>query len=139
MNRLNGQISSVVTVGTVSRVGIEAGGATLSAVVLETPDTAPWLRMGGTIVCLFKETEVGLARALTTPVTFGNRLEAIVESVEAGELFARVRLRYPGGEFAALVGAEEAGTMDIREGETLTALIHPGEITLMVPEGPDVS
>jgi len=137
VNRLSGEISSIVTVGAVSRVGIGIAGATLSAVVLETPETAPWLRTGGKIVCLFKETEVGLARTLTSPVTFGNRLEGVVESADHGELFTRVRLTCPAGTFTALVGAAEAGAMEIRGGETLTALIHPGEITLMVPDGPD--
>jgi len=138
VNRFRGHISSIVTSGTVSRVGVEVGGAVLSAVVLETPDTAAYLRTGGTIVCLFKETEVGLARALTTPVTFGNVLEGVVESTENGVLFTRVRLRCAGGELTALVGSAEADAMDIRTGETLTALIHPGEISLMVPEEPDV-
>jgi len=137
VNRLSGQIASIVTVGTVSRVGIEIAGATLSAVVLETPETAAWLRTGGAIDCLFKETEVGLARALTSPVTFGNRLEGVVKSTEHGKMFTRVRLTCPGGDFTALVGTMEAGAMDIRSGETLTALIHPGEITLMAPDGPD--
>jgi len=138
VNRFHGHISSIVTAGTVSRVGVDVGGAVLSAVVLETPDTAAYLRTGGAIVCLFKETEVGLARALTTPVTFGNVLDGVVEAMENGVLFTRVRLRCPGGELTALVGAAEANEMDIRRGETLTALIHPGEISLMVPEDPDV-
>lgn len=139
MNSLSGRISSIVTEGKVSRVGVDVGGATLSAVVLETPGTAAWLREDGPVVCLFKETEVGLARGLRGVVSFGNRIESVVESLEGGRIFTRVRLGCPGGKLSALIGTEEASSMDLHPGENLTALIHPGEIMLMVPEGGDAS
>lgn len=139
MNRFTGKISSIVTSGAVSRVGVNVGGTILSAVVLETPETASYLRTGAEIDCLFKETEVGLARDLTGEVSFGNRIAGVVESVEEGMIFSRVRLRVAGGVLSALIGTVEASMMKLTGGDPITALIHPGEISLMVPQAPDVS
>jgi molybdate transport system regulatory protein len=139
VNRFRGRITKIVTAAAVSRVGVDVAGELISAVVLETPETASYLRKGNSIMCLFKETEVGLAKGSPGPVSFPNRIGCTVESVEEGELFARVSLRCAGGPFDALIGAPEAAAMGIGEGDLLTALIHPGEISLMVPEDDDVS
>ncbi|HLA99866.1 MAG TPA: TOBE domain-containing protein [Bacteroidota bacterium] len=134
MNSFTGRISSISTSGAVSRVGVDVGGSVLSAVVLETPGTASYLRTGSTIVCLFKETEVGLARDLSGPVSYGNRIDGTVESVEEGVLFTRIRLDWAGGKVTALIGTAEAAVMAVKGGDRLTALVNPAGISLMVPD-----
>jgi len=61
MNTLNGEITSITTEQSISLVKVLAQGHLFHSLVLDAPDTSPWLKEGVPIRVLFKETEVMIA------------------------------------------------------------------------------
>lgn len=62
MNRLKGQIVAIDCNEHMSLVDVAVGGDVYTATLLETPESADYLKVGNRVTLLFKETEVSLAK-----------------------------------------------------------------------------
>ena len=58
MNILKGEIEKLTISGSLTLIGINVNSIGMSAIVIDTPKTAPYLILGNTITVVFKETEV---------------------------------------------------------------------------------
>ena len=58
MNILKGTIEKLTISGSLTLIGIKVKTIDMSAIVIDTPKTAPYLKIGNTITVVFKETEV---------------------------------------------------------------------------------
>lgn len=128
MNRLSGQILSVRTHQGTSLVECATAAGTLSSVVLDTPETAPWLEAGQELSLLFKESEVwmlpGGARFIP------HCLKGEVESVHEGELMARVAFRTEAGRVTSLVDRTWLGRLGLAVGDAIDLGVHPAAVAL---------
>lgn len=73
MNRLNGQIAAIDSNSHMSLVDVAVGDDVFTATLLETPETADYLKVGNKVTLLFKETEVALAKDLSGLISLRNR------------------------------------------------------------------
>ena len=81
MNMFSGAICDLQVSGLMSRVKVSVGPTMFSAVILETPETAPYLKIGEPVMVLFKETEVIVAKGVTGAISIRNRGTAKVVSL----------------------------------------------------------
>lgn len=130
MNRFSAVIEAVESSAHVSWIRLRAGGHRLSALVLETPDRAPYLREGETVTVLIKETEVALARDLSGAISLRNRLDGTVTAVERGAVLARVAIDSGGLKLTSVITARSAGELALAPGVAVTALIKSNEVSL---------
>lgn len=130
MNKLPGRILRVESSGDLSLVEVDVGGDDLACLVLDTPETAPYLAPGSAVSVLFKETEVVLARGEPGVISLRNRFACTVEDREAGRLVTHFRLRYRGRLLHALITTRSAETLDLRDGDPVVALIKSTEVSL---------
>jgi molybdate transport system regulatory protein len=131
MNKFEGQIEEVETHGHLSLVSVAVSKELLiKAVVIETPETAQYLKSGTRIAVLFKETEVILASLDTSQISIQNRMEAEVQEIEAGKLLSRIQLRTGVGELAAVVPTESLSVLGLSTGKQVLALIKTNEVML---------
>lgn len=130
MNRLSGKIVNVQTDGYVSLVDVTVGADTFSAILLETPATAPYLAAGREVQVLFKETEVSLARDLSGMISLRNRLKATVRQVRRGAILSEVELDCQGIPVRSVVTTRSIERLGVSEGDKLEALIKANEVTL---------
>lgn len=130
MNRLPGRIRSVETSGHLSLVDVDVGGDLLACLVLDTPESAPYLAAGTPVAALFKETEVVLARTDPGAVSLRNRLACSVIGREAGRLVTHFRLGYRGLVLHALVTTRSAEALGLGDGDPVLALIKSTEVSL---------
>lgn len=107
-----------------------SGGVEISAIVIETPETAPYLKQGGPISVLFKETEVILSTGKAEQIGIQNRIPGEVRQVETGTLLSKVALVTPMGELEAIIASAELKAMGLAEGDRVTALIKINEVML---------
>jgi molybdopterin-binding protein len=134
MNRLNGKIEEIQVSGHLSQVTVSlAGGHLVQAVVIETPETAAYLSMGGQIGVLFKETEVILSLGEGCLTSLENKLPARVEHLEAGALLSRVVLHCAAGPLTAVIATRAAKRLALMQGQEVHALIPSSEIMLTEP------
>lgn len=131
MNRFTGEIKEIETQGDLSLVVILVGNLAFSSIVLETPESTPYLKIGGKIDVIFKETEVMLSVNRTGEISTRTRIAAVVKDIEHGKLLSRVRLQASIGEFTSLITTQSVQRLRLEQGSLVEALIKTNEILLM--------
>jgi molybdopterin-binding protein len=130
VNRLPGIILAVVSEGDISLVDVAVEENTLTAMLVETAETAPYLRAGNAVSVLFKETEVSLGKALSGRLSLRNRLQAEVVEMLKGELLAEVKLDCGGHRLVSIVTRRAAERLELAVGDRVEALIKANEVML---------
>lgn len=131
MNRLNGKIVAIENNSCLSLVDVAVGDEVFSATLLETPQTAAYLRIGESVTLLFKETEVSLAKNLSGLISLRNRFGAMVSSIERGDILSAVRLDYGGRRITSVITTRGLDILQLAVGDAVDALIKANEIVLM--------
>jgi molybdate transport system regulatory protein len=130
MNRLSGRISGIETNGHVSLVDVAVGDDTFAAILLESPQTAPYLEAGNAVTVLFKETEVSLAKNLSGRISLRNRIRTTVKQIVHGEILSEVLLDYHGQPLTSIVTSRSIKRLELQEGDAVEALIKANEVSL---------
>jgi molybdopterin-binding protein len=132
MNKYQGHIVKVETSGALSMITVAlSDGVEVSAIVIETHESAPYLKEGGPISVLFKETEVILSRGKVEQIGIKNRIPGEVLKIEAEALLSKVILRTPPGELEVIIASSELKSLGLSPGDSVTALIKINEVMLM--------
>lgn len=131
MNQLRGRITGIESNDHVSLVDVEVSGDTFSAMLLETPDSAPYLAIGNEVQLLFKETEVSLAKNLSGLISLRNRVQGRVRAVRSGAILSEVVLEYRGHTLTSIITTRSIKRLDIQQGDEVEALIKANEVSLM--------
>jgi molybdate transport system regulatory protein len=130
VNRLPGIILAVASEGDTSLVDVAVGENTLTAMLVETAETGPYLRAGNAASVLFKETEVSLGKALSGRLSLRNRLQAEVVEMHKGELLAEVKLDCGGHRLVSIVTRRAAERLELAVVDRVEALIKANEVML---------
>ncbi|HYE34036.1 TOBE domain-containing protein [Methylocaldum sp.] len=130
MNRLPARITAIASQGGISLVDVAVAEDTLTAIMVETPATAPYLTVGGDVSVMFKETEVSLAKGLSGRLSLRNRLKAVVRNINKGELLAEVELDYKGHRLISIITSRAIDRLELTVGDHVEALIKANEVML---------
>lgn len=131
MNRLQGTITAIESNRHMSLVDVVVGGDVFSATLLETPETAAYLRVGNPVTLLFKETEVALAKDLSGLISLRNRFAATVQGIERGDILSAIKLDYAGHTLTSIITSRAVARLQLALGDKLEALVKANEIALM--------
>ena len=134
MNSLRGRIISIESNDHVSLVDVDVMGDTFTATLLETPEDAPYLRLGNAVDVLFKETEVSLAKGLSGLISLRNRVKTTVKLVRSGVILSEVVMDYRGNTISSIITTRSIARMAIKAGDQVEALVKANEVTLMEVE-----
>lgn len=130
MNSLLGNITEITTEGSLSLVKIKVQHTVLTSIVIDTPETAHYLKTGNSIKILFKETEVILAKKITGIISLQNKMDCTVDSLEKGKLLCKITLRFGNFTIASVITRTAFDQLDIQEKDEITAMIKTNEISL---------
>lgn len=130
MNILLGNITEITTEGSLSLVKLKVKNAVLTSIVIDTPKTAPYLKIETEIKILFKETEVILAKNSTGIISLQNKIDCIVYSFEKGELLCKIILTFGDYKIASVITRNAFDQLNIQENAEITAMIKTNEISL---------
>lgn len=131
MNKLEGQITDIKVSGGLSVVTVNlTGGVALRSIIIETPESATYLKNGNPINVIFKETEVILAKGETGHLSLQNRIRGKVHSISNGELLTEVMIECEPGRITAIVSKDAFETMNVKTDDMITALIKQNEVML---------
>ncbi len=131
MNKLRGRITQIESNDHVSLVDVDVSGDSFTATLLETPDDAPYLRVGNSVDVLFKETEVSLAKGLSGLISLRNRMHTTVKQVHSGVILSEVLLDYRGQTISSIITTRSISRLDIKPGDEVEALVKANEMTLL--------
>lgn len=131
MNRLKGQIVAIDSNSHMSLVDVAVGDDVFTATLLETPETADYLKVGYKVTLLFKETEVALAKDLSGLISLRNRFSVIVRNIERGGILSAIELDYVGKALMSVITTRAVERLQLAVGEQIEALVKANEIALM--------
>jgi molybdate transport system regulatory protein len=131
MNRLLGTISAIEADDHLALVDATVGPDTFTAMLMETPQQAPYLKVGNTVAVLFKETEVALAKNFSGQISLRNILRGSVRQIRRGDILCEVVLDYQGQSVTSIITTRAVKRLDLQEGDSVSALIKANEVSLM--------
>lgn len=111
-------------------VDVQVGDLSFTSIVIETPESAPYLKEGNAIEVMFKETEVSISRPAETRVSLQNKLLCRVLEVRKGKLLATVTLQHPIGIIESVITVRAVDQLDLSPGVDVLAMIKTNEIML---------
>ncbi len=134
MNRLPGTIAAIETSGHLSLVDVVAAPGAFTALLLETPDSAPHLKVGNRVAVLFKETEVALAKDLQGLLSLRNRIPGRVRHIRHGDILCEVVLDCSGVTVTSIITSRAARRLELQVGDAVEALVKANEVSLVEPD-----
>jgi len=133
MNTLSGEITAITTEQHISLVKVLAGDQLFYSLILDTPDTSPWLKIGAAVRLLFKETEVMIALPTSTPlpISVRNQLPCRITSIISGTILCELALDLaPGRQIKAIITRAACDALSLKENDPIIALIKTNEVSL---------
>lgn len=131
MNRLPGIISAIESSEHLALVDVVAGPDTFTAMLMETPLNAPYLKIGNAVDVLFKETEVALAKNLSGQISLRNIIRARVRQIRRGDILCEVVLDYQEQTVTSIITTRAVKRLGLQEGDEVDALVKANEVSLM--------
>lgn len=130
MNIFKGTVISIQVSGSMSLVSINAGDIIFSSIVLETRDTASYLKEGNEIKVIFKETETVIGKGLMHQVSMQNKIPGQITEIEKGILLSKISIDATIGKIVAIITSNAVDQLQLQVGETIMVMIKTNEIML---------
>ncbi|WP_405328982.1 molybdopterin-binding protein [Leeuwenhoekiella sp. LLG6367-2.1] len=131
MNNFEGFIKTVHVNGNLSIVDIEVTSDILmKAIIIDTPETASYLKSNAKVSILFKETEVIIGLGDQSGISLQNKIPAVITCVESGNLLCKLDLKSDAGIFTAIISAAAAVALNLKVEDEVTAMIKLNEVML---------
>lgn len=133
MNKIKGHIRAIDTQDDLSVVVVGANAAaeiSLTAIVIETPAQTKWLQPGHPITCLFKETELVIAKTSDLQISMQNKLPCIITGITSGQLLCDITLQFGHQHLRSIITRNACEQMNLRPGDAVTALIKTTEVSI---------
>ena len=133
MNSFRGTITGIEVSGSLSIVTVQiSDDISLKAIVIETPDTAPYLYLGNEINAVFKETEVVIGLEQNPSISLQNRINGKIEAIEKGDLLSKVIISTTAGTVVSVISTDSVEHLKLHQGTPVTAMIKLTEMMLSV-------
>ena len=131
MNRLSGKIENIETKNSLSFVSIKVGTVTLFAIVMQTQQNSPRLKIGNPIQVVFKATEVIISTGLVDHISLQNRLAGKIYTIESGLLMSRLLLKTEIGMLTSVIPTVSVNRLELKVDSEITAMIKANNLILI--------
>lgn len=125
MNTLHATLTAITASEHLSILTVRVGSDPFHLLLAEASDAA----VGTNVTLAFKETEVILSKDSTT--TSANCARATVQKIETGIVLSQITLSYHEMSLIALVPTLMFNTLMIVEGDEVSWMVQPSEISLL--------
>ncbi|MEH0153252.1 TOBE domain-containing protein [Limibacter armeniacum] len=130
MNRLSGHITNIRVSGSMSLVTVKVATIELQTIIIETPETAAYLKVDHPIHILFKETEVVIGTDTEHAVSLTNKIKGSLAVIEKGSLLSKLTIESEVGNLIAIISSDAVRQLDLQQNDTVIAMIKLNEIML---------
>jgi molybdopterin-binding protein len=131
MNRFLGTIIAIESNEHLSLVDVVVGQDTFTSMLMETPQKAPYLKVGNTVTVLFKETEVSLAKNFSGEISLRNIVSCTVRQIRRGDILCEVVLDYQEQMVVSIITTRAVKRLELKEGDEVGVLVKANEVSLM--------
>jgi molybdate transport system regulatory protein len=130
MNILKGYIESIKVNGDLSIVKVDVAGFIFSTIVIDTPQTASFLKVKNDVKIIFKETEVIVGVGDMSGISLRNKMVGTVTRIDADILLSKLTMKTEIGEISSIITSNAVKQLKIKLGMEVTAMVKTNEIIL---------
>ena len=130
MNTIIGKIVSVESNGELSLVRMTSVGLKFTSIVIDTPETAAYLKPENPVKIIFKENEVILANRADCSISLQNKMPGEIIKVESDKLLSKLVIKTPVGNITSIITSNAVKQLDLYLGKNIVAMVKTNEIML---------
>ena len=130
MNILIGAIKEIEVNGELSIVRVDVNGNLLSTIVIDTPETAPFLKQGNPVRVIFKETEVIIGVGDMKGISLRNKFLGKIKVMKKDLLLSKITVDTAVGEISSIITSNAVDQLKLHEGMEVCAMIKTNELML---------
>ncbi|AOW09045.1 TOBE domain-containing protein [Flavobacterium gilvum] len=130
MNTLNGYITAIQSHEGISLVKVNSNNTAFTSIVLDTNETASYLRNDHFVKIIFKETEVVISKDFNPNLSIQNRLQCTIESIKKGVILSQINLNFGETVIKSIITTNACEQLDLKENDSVFALIKTNEVSL---------
>ncbi len=130
MNILKGNTSEIQSFEGISLVKVKSHDFIFSSIVLDTPDSADYLKESQAVKIIFKETEVIISKDLNPKISVQNQIPCIVKSVKKGIILSQINLLADQQNIQSIITSNACEQLNLKENDNVIALIKTNEVSL---------
>jgi len=130
MNTINATIVSVESNGELSLVRMRSEGLKFTSIVIDTPETAAYLKPENPVKIIFKENEVILANGADCSISLQNKMPGEIVKVESDKLLSKLVINTPVGNITSIITTNAVKQLDLHLGKKIVAMVKTNEIML---------
>ncbi len=127
MKRLIATLSRVQTLECLNIVSFDLGDVSLKMMSLDLDES---IIIGTKVSLNIKPISVAIAKNLSGELSYSNQIIAQIQSIHKGELLCNIELTSPSMEFESIITALSAQNMNLKVGDTVTALIKANDVSI---------
>ena len=102
-----------------------------SSLFMITLELNKTIKIGVNVKLLIKPFSIVLAKELRGEISYLNRLEAKIKSIEVGEILTNIELKYFNHILESTITTKSFNSMSLKEGDTILALIRATDISIL--------
>jgi molybdopterin-binding protein len=125
MNKLIGNITSIKTSDVISLIKIIVGDILFTSIVIDTPETLDYLKIGNAINLYFKETEIIISKTGDLKISLQNQIPCKIVSINLGLILSELHLMFGAYKITAIITSNACEHLHLQENDKIIALIKP--------------
>ncbi|HEY9169321.1 MAG TPA: TOBE domain-containing protein [Lutibacter sp.] len=130
MNILSGNITNIQGSDSLSLVKIEVGGIIFTSIIINTPESDTYFKIGNAVKIYFKETELIIAKNEPLNISIQNKIPCTIIAMKIGEILTELHLRFGDMNIKSLITTNAIKTLNLKNGDAVLALIKTNEVSL---------
>lgn len=131
MNQLVGKITEIQSHEGISLVKLRTeSNINFTSILLDTPETADYLKIGNSAKIIFKETEVIISKDLNPKISVQNQISCKIQSIKVGVVLSQIFLTFAGEKISSIITSNAYRQLNLSENDEIVALIKTNEISL---------
>jgi len=130
MNILKGNITNIQESESLSLVKIAVGNIIFTSIIIDTPESDSYFKIGNAVKIYFKETEVIIAKNELLNISIQNKIPCTIISMKLGKILTELHLRFEDFDIKSLITTNAYKTLNLKNNDAVLALIKTNEISL---------
>lgn len=131
MNKLNATITNIETADYISLVKLDIDGIKFCSIIIETPETASYLKPGNQVEIVFKETEVSIAKKDYNNISISNKLPVTIKRIIKGKILSELIMNFCNNRISSILLSHFVDREELKIGDEVYAMIKSNEIMIM--------
>ncbi len=127
MSHLIATVKSIDNCDSLHIVKFDLFGQTLSMMSL---DLSTDIKIGTVVKLLIKPSHIAIAKNFRGEVSYSNKLDTTIISIENGQLLSSVKLNFFDTTLESIITVNSSTKMDLKAGDKVTAFVKASEVSI---------